>query len=383
MSFASWRRSAAVLATPVVIAFVVGGIAAANAARPSVATEWRAAGDLAVPRAYSSATVLPDGSVLVVGGFLPDGTNTPSTRAELYDPIADRSVVLPQVLLGRVYHTATRVGELVVVTGGNEQRGDAMSAIDRTDVYDVRTRTWRTASPLHEARANAGATALRDGRVLVTGGNDGPRMRKTTEIFDPATGSWTMAAPLPAARTQFSIATLPDGRVLVAGGLVFPGAPSATSLLYDPDADAWTAGPRMSIERVLHTDAQLADGRVVLVGGQNAAGGTSEIFDPRTNTFQVLATLAQPRMLAQAVALADGGLIVTGGISPQRDQSEFRPWRSAERYDPATRVFSLIPSPRDARAFAKLALLGADVYQIGGISDGEKGTRTIEVLGWR
>ncbi len=369
-----------------VIAIVVGAVAiAGGAARPRVLAEvWHGAGDLAAVRAYASATVLADGTVLLVGGLDGDARDRTSRRAELYEPLARASISLPQAIVGRIHHTATRAGELVVVTGGVQFLGSGgVQALKETEIFDTRTRTWRTAGDLMQPRSDARATLLKDGRILLTGGHDGPRLFSSTEIFDPRTGVWTPAAPLPLPRTQFTIATLPDGRVLVAGGLEAPGLPSATSVLYDPVKDEWRDGPRLAYERVLHAEAQLADGSVLFIGGQNGGGGSVERYDPRTGTISFFGTLVEPRMLAQAAALPDGTVLVTGGISSERDAAEFSPRATAERYDPARGTFELFASPAEARALAKLAVLRGGVFQIGGLSRGERASRTVEALGWR
>lgn len=386
MSHASWRPQLSVLAAPLAVAILVAALAVAGGAgRPRVlASEWRGAGDLAAHRAYSSATVLADGTVLIVGGLDGDARDRTSRRAELYEPLARASIRLPDPAVGRVHHTATRTGELVVVTGGVEFTDTgAVRALRQTEIFDTRTRTWRSAGDITEARSDARATVLKDGRVLLTGGHDGPRLVSRTEIFDPATGRWSRAASLPLPRTQFTIATLPDGEVLVAGGLESPGLPSATSVLYDPVKDEWREGPRLAIERVLHADLQQADGSVLFIGGQNAAGGSVEVYDPRTRTFSLLGTLVETRMLAQAVALPGGAVLVTGGLSSQRDATEFAPRPSAELYDPVRGTFEPYASPAEARALGKLTLLGAGVFQIGGLGRGERATKTVEALGWR
>lgn len=386
MSLVSWRPQLTLLAAPLAVGVLVASVAVADGAgRPRVlASEWRGAGDLAAQRAYASATVLADGTVLIVGGLDGEARDRTNRRAELYEPLAGASIRLPDPAVGRVHHTATRTGELVVVTGGVEfTESGAVQALRQTEVFDTRTRTWRTAGDLTEARSDARATVLNDGRILLTGGHDGPRLVSRTEIFDPATGRWASVAPLPLPRTQFTIATLPDGQVLVAGGLEAPGLPSATSVVYDPVKDEWRDGPRLAMERVLHADLQLADGSVLLIGGQNAAGGSVELYDPRSGTFSLLATLVETRMLAQAVALPGGGVLVTGGLSSQRDATEFAPRPSAELYDPLSGTFVPFASPAEARALGKLALLGAGVFQIGGLGRAERPTKAVEALGWR
>ena len=385
MSPVSWRSHAAALITPLALAGLVAGLALATAAEQHRAldTRWRSAGALTGARAYSSATVLADGSVLIVGGLDGDARERTSVTSELFDPLANTAVPLAFALPGRVHHTATRTGDLVVVTGGVEFQGKDWVAQRRTDIFDTRTRTWRTAPPLAVARSDARATALRDGRVLVAGGHNGPQLLSSVEIFDPKDGTWSVAATLPLARSQFTLFTLPDGRVFAGGGLEAPGIPSRSTAIYDPATNAWTDGPALAIARVLHTDAQLADGSVLFIGGQNAAGGSVERYDPRTNTIATFATLNDTRMLAQAAALPDGSVLVTGGVSPQGDANDFAPRRTAERYDPSSRTFVPTAAPAEARAFAKLAVLGGGVYQIGGVASGERGTKSIEALGWR
>lgn len=371
-------------AATIVVALVVVSVAYANAARSvRVLTAWTDVGQLSVPRAYGTATALPDGTILLVGGLDAGARDRTTTTAELFEPATGRAMVLPQRVLGRIHHTATLVGGRVIVTGGVELFGKTVSALDRTDVYDVKTRTWAVAGSLRQARTDFGATALLDGRVFVTGGHDGPTLLASSEIFDPATGTWTPAAPMPAARAQFTIATLPDGRVLVAGGIVFPGSPTATSLLYEPRLDKWTSGPAMSVERVLHTDAQLPDGSVVLVGGQRDAAATAEVYDPRTSLFRTLGTLLQPRMLAQSAVLDDGSILVTGGLPPAEQNASFSPLATAERFDPAAGRFEPAPAPSEARAFASLLVIGEGVYQVGGLLTGEAPTRTVERLDYR
>jgi hypothetical protein len=173
------------------------------------------------PRESATATTLPDGTVLVVGG-LQWGTST-----EIFDPVHDTWTDGPSLSVGRYAHTATLLtpnavaaltgmGE-VVVTGGMD---DHNAPIATTEVYDTASHLWRRVGDLRQPRYWDTATALPDGRLVVTGGqaNVARQDLASAEIFDPVTGQWSTTGSMNAGRECHAAALLPDGRVLVAGG---------------------------------------------------------------------------------------------------------------------------------------------------------------------
>jgi N-acetylneuraminic acid mutarotase len=250
--------------------------------------------------------------------------------------------------------------------------------VDRVDVYLPLERTWVSASPLMEPRSDHAAAALLDGRVLITGGNQGTRLLQTTEIYDVKTNVWTRAAPLPRTRTEHSAFTLVDGRVLVAGGIERSGAATGTTLIYDPRADKWSEGPPMTLPRVQHAAVALAKGDVLFIGGDGAASGTAERYDARLGIFVRAGTLVDPRLAARAATLPDGRVVLVGGM-PTRD-SGFAPKRSAEIWDPLTERWTELPPSPTARAWPSIVMVGGAVYQLGGTGDAEVAYRTIERL---
>ena len=72
------------------------------------------------------------------------------------------------------------------------------------------------------SRAGSCAALLKDGRILITGGEVGKTTVATAELFSVRTGT-SDAAPMLTPRTDHACATLADGRVLVAGGLTTCG----------------------------------------------------------------------------------------------------------------------------------------------------------------
>ncbi len=67
---------------------------------------------------YHTATLLPNGKVLVAGGF--NGGFTILTSAELYDPASGSWTATGSLNTARAYHTATLLPNgKVLVAGGN------------------------------------------------------------------------------------------------------------------------------------------------------------------------------------------------------------------------------------------------------------------------
>jgi len=86
----------------------------------------------------------------------------------------------------------------------------------------VATTAWDTTGPMTVARANATATMLPNGSVLVAGGKAGigPAfpVLASAELYDPATGGWSSTGTMNLQRQIATATLLTDGRVLVVGG---------------------------------------------------------------------------------------------------------------------------------------------------------------------
>src|SRR3954453_16200044 len=76
---------------------------------------------------------------------------------------------------------------------------------------------WSGAGSLATGRYDHSATLLRDGRVLVAGGNDSAPL-DSPRLYDPATNAWANAAPMKVARHGHAAVRLRSGKILVAGG---------------------------------------------------------------------------------------------------------------------------------------------------------------------
>lgn len=158
---------------------VVGGwnAGALNTAElydPSTGT-WSTTGSLANARLLHTATLLPNGSVLVAGGAAPcpGSCDVPLSSAELYDPSTGTWSTTGSLIAARYIHTATLLpnGQVLVAGGTNFN-----TLLSSAELYDPSTGTWSSAGSLANSRDQHTATLLPNGQVLVAGGNgqDGP-----------------------------------------------------------------------------------------------------------------------------------------------------------------------------------------------------------------
>lgn len=181
---------------------------------------WEVTAPLQQARIFHTANVLPDGSVLLVGGYgdpLPQPANKALASAEMY--VQAKTQAVDSMLVGRAKHRATLMTDgSVLVTGGLGSEREVLSLVEQ---WDSVSRKWKNVPPMHSPRYAHSATLLRDGRVLVAGGIDAQeRALNSTEIYDPRSQNWSAGPPLPEPLQSHGAALLSDGAVLLAGGWV-------------------------------------------------------------------------------------------------------------------------------------------------------------------
>src|SRR5437773_5382572 len=164
-------------------------------------------------------------------------------------------------------------------------------------------------------RTGHAATALADGRVLITGGRDNAGIIvATAEVFDPANETSTAVAILNTPRIDHTATLLADGRVLIAGGTSASGALTSVEIFdpANPGAGFRVLSATMRAARTRHTATRLHNGTVLIAGGD--AAGTAEIFNPTTETFSsALLAMAAPRIGHTAILFSDDSVLLAGG----------------------------------------------------------------------
>jgi N-acetylneuraminic acid mutarotase len=295
------------------------------------ASAWSGTGSLAAGRYYHSATLLTNGKVLVAGGTTNNGTSSGLASVQLYDPAAGTWANTGSLITGRFSHTATLLpsGKVLVVGGLNNVSGYLASA----ELYDPATGTWSNTGSLVAARYLHTATLLPSGKVLVVGGFSSVNGYLTSaQLYDPATGTWANTGSLSIARYIHTATLLPNGKVLVAGGFGLSGYLSSAEL-YDPATGTWANTGSLTTGRAYHTATLLPNEKVLVAGGRNGGVNylaSTELYDPATGTWSLSGALTTLRGLHTATLLPNGKVLLSGGFSGSGELS------SAELYDPAT-----------------------------------------------
>jgi large repetitive protein len=243
---------------------------------------WSLTGSMSVARSGQTATLLPDGDVLVAGGGCNGqayGCNSGSFEvslksAELYDPTTGTWSTTKSMKDGRQYFTATLLpdGKVLVAGGFNSCDDDFCSDLNTAELYDPATGSWSDTGSFSGAREQQTATLLGDGDVLLAGGlTEGGdsgvgHAYADADLYDPSTGTWTRTAPMPAPHSGQTATLLSNGWVLTAGGQ------SAAAQVYEPQRRMWIATGAMSTPRTDQTATLLADGQVLVTGGTGPDG---------------------------------------------------------------------------------------------------------------
>jgi hypothetical protein len=189
---------------------------------PSTDTFTLLAAEMTTPRRLHTATLLPSGKVLLAGGANTANLN-PSilASADLYDPSARAFTATASPMSeGRTGHTATLLPNgKVLLAGGAGASGYLASA----ELYDPASKTFLPSpSGMITARSLHTATLLTNGSVMLAGGSAIPSnsvLLSTAETYDPTIPGFTaLAASMSAARAFHAATLLANGRVLLTGG---------------------------------------------------------------------------------------------------------------------------------------------------------------------
>lgn len=301
-----------------------------------VAHSFTATGSMTSARTFHTATLLTNGKVLVAGGFdegHPDQP-LPLNSAELYDPTTGSFTPAGTMGTARAVHTATLLpnGKVLIAGGGTEEIVDGGfpyfgPGIAESELYDPATNSFSATGAMNKERFAHTATLLPNGKILITGGfpgvfAGGDQALATAELYDPTTGAFNPTGHMGTPRAGHTATLLANGKALISGGLMSLDATATVSSaeLYDPVTGAFTPTGSMAEAREEQTATLLPDGRVLIVGGNSVTDTltSAEIYDHLTGSFAFAGSMVTPHSTHTATLLPDGTVLVAGGNTKAR-----------------------------------------------------------------
>jgi len=275
-----------------------------------------------VERAAHTATLLADGRVLIAGGFREEGTSEIAiSSAEIFDPETNTFTPTRDMNAPRDGHTATLLPNgQVLIAGGWNQTGRTSTA----ELYDPQTGKFEYTGSMMAPRQGLTATPLKNGQVLIAGGDSARNAPQLiAELYDPATKTFTPTGRLNNGRTAHTSTLLNDGTVLLVGGTSGNDTILASAEIYDPSTGKFALTSNANQIRYKHSAVLLEGGNVLLLGGSNQNDWTgkydsAEIYNTSTGTFERISDMNGKRFkLADAAVLLDDGNVLIGGGNRQ------------------------------------------------------------------
>ncbi|WP_233455002.1 OmpL47-type beta-barrel domain-containing protein [Paenibacillus elgii] len=238
---------------------------------------------------YHKQSMLKDGRVLVTGGskFVPGTGYVYNNVAKIYSPYSNTWSDGASLPVGSIFGNTQGTlldGRVLIVGGANEiwSGMDRSTMYNQAYVYDPGMNRWEEAAPYPYPIYDAAQSTLKDGRVLVTGGQSHYVYRFDAYLYDPSNNTWTKAGNLPFEGDTFfrhAQVTLPNGKVLVMGKKYF--------YIYDPATNQWTKDTA--------TIRQLTNAQLSVFGNDvYAMGGYDENWETNVNVYKLTFDFTPP-----------------------------------------------------------------------------------------
>ena len=219
-------------------------------------------------RANHTSTLLNTGEVLVAGGTADTSTGESLASAELFNPAKGRWRVTGSMSTARVFDSATVLpnGEVLVAGGAPAINGNCVAT---AELFNPATGQFSSTGSMTAPRCSHSAVLLPNGQVLVAGGNNvtDSNSLNSAELFNPATGSWQATSDLNVARAGQLSEVLQNGKALVIGGRDFVNGTFtdlASAELFDPSQGSWSPTGSLSIPDGTPFGSLLANGDVLV-----------------------------------------------------------------------------------------------------------------------
>jgi galactose oxidase-like protein/PKD domain-containing protein len=335
-----------------------------------------------------SASLLPDGKVLIVAGSENDAKNNSvgaeSYRGAIWDPTGTtESSVTVKNLTYDVFCSGTASlpdGRQLIVGGTSDY---SFTGEHRASIFNPDTDAFVQSQNMANGRWYATATTLGDGRIMAMSGLTSTGGTNTTiEIYDlrNAGRGWNAPTNVPFTPPLFPrLALLPNGTVFYTGQ--GSGASNANSWIFNPASGAWTMSAATTMNRTYGSAVILPllppnyTPRVMNFGGGSPATSSTEIIDLSSSnpSWSPGPNMSTGRIQMNAVILPNGSVLAEGGSV--NNESPDTPGKSADLYDPASNTMRSGGAAAYSRLYHSTALLLPDATVVSmGSNPGARGS---------
>lgn len=291
----------------------------------------------------------------------------------------DKWVALAPATLARTEVGAARIDNFIYVVGGFLQAGSGGITTNAVERYDIAHDRWSRMRSMPVGVNHAAAVAYKGDLYVVGGYTSRGALNDevgTLQRYDPEKDRWTRKRSMPTRRGALAAGVLGD-RLYAAGGANSTEGALKRLEIYDFRKNRWSRGPDFRTRAREHLAGVSAGGYFYALAGREGGKGNftvAERFNPRSEKWQLLPSLRKARGGIAAAAVGDR-VAVLGGEEPAGTIKE------VELYDPAKRRWKRLPNMPTPRHGLGGAALGNRVYSIeGGTTPGFSFSRAIEAL---
>jgi N-acetylneuraminic acid mutarotase len=295
---------------------------------------------------------------------LPAETFTPTVPGLTFSPTSTSPTPAPVAACTAGASMSTARGDfafsLVLLSNGNVLAiggsNGAGTALATTEIYDPLLNTWTAAGSMTNTRVSFfPRNIVTTSTGLIYAGQYGAN---GPQIYHQNFGLWTATATMPASYLYQEATALDNGRVLLSGGQT-AGVRTANCFLFDPVLNTVTATGSLPITLDAHSTIKLQNGNVLTAGGYTTTGGNADtlncyLYNTVAGTWSLTGTLPFARRYPISILLNSGRVLLTGGYGDAQSPTAVN---NCNIYDPATGIWSTTGSMITRRYLHSLVLL--------------------------
>lgn len=316
--------------------------------------------------------LLPTGEVLFWGGDNREGEDFADESNFIWNPTACSAEEIPHppTHIFCSGHALLPDGRLLVTSGWKEgARGiNGPGGPEEAYLFEPWMKAWNAVPSMAAGRYYPTNTALPNGEMLVTAGNDLAGVSNRIPEVWKVDGGWRRLTGASRGQRLYPWMFVDrDGRVIDAGPTQF------THALSTAGTGKWSRVATSALLRMEGTAVMFDPGKILKVGGGNPPTNTGEWLDMTAliKTWQPVLPMANARRHPNATILADGTVLVTGGTSSGGWNNPAGAILAPELWNPSTRTWTTLAPMRERRMYHSTALLLPDgrVLSAGGDPD--------------